>query len=280
MATSPNQFYNTHTIIAFPKSLSMTLPKQYRLYLLEFVFCYLCVQSFQTTTHLNKLFAVDLKSKEVRHIGGNGKQKCSDGESMSASHGQPLGLCVEQNTIYVTDRASQAIRMTFSIHDRRKNNDSRTHTLDKAIENLIPVGHFFDDCIDFIRGTINKHSLKPQGSEGSVAFKTVESVHMITNGLRSLEQNLRFKLQVSYGSHINLLSMLTLQVEHHFSNMRNRYPSPMVLQYGQQLLSTAKETIKRRTNTGYHYYTHRSSFYPLPEQSPAFSLMQFPKKRP
>ncbi|CAC5417468.1 unnamed protein product [Mytilus coruscus] len=246
---------------------------------------------------LNKLFAVDLESKEVRHIGGNGEQKCSDGESMSASHGQPLGLCVEQNTIYVTEGASQAIRMvsntiglanvlerlklsfeTFSIHDRRKNDESRTHTLDEAIENLISVGHFFDDCIDFIRGTTNKPSLKPQGPEDSVAFKTVESVHMITNCLRSIEQNLRFKLQVSYGSHINLLSMLTLQVEHHFSNMRDRYPSPMVLQYGQQLLSTAKKTIKRRTNTGYHYYTHRSSFYPLPEQSPAFSLMEFPKK--
>lgn len=112
------------------------------------------------------------ESKEVRHIGGNGEQKSSDGESMSASHSQPLGLCVEQNTIYVTDGASKVIRMvsntivlanvlarlklsfeTFFIHDRRKNDESRTHTLDEAIENVISVGHFIYGCIDFIRGT-------------------------------------------------------------------------------------------------------------------------------
>lgn len=247
---------------------------------------------------LNKLFAVDLESKEGRHIGENSEQKSSDGESMSASHSKPLGLCVEQKkNNYVTDGASKAIRMVsntigltnvlerlklsfeiFSIHDRRENDESRTHTLDEAVDNLISDGHCFDGCIDFTRDTTNKPSLKPQGTEGSVAFKTVESIHMITNCLRSLDQNLQFKLQVSYGSHINLLSMLTLQVKHHFSNMRNRYPSPMVLQYGQQLLSTTKETIKRSTNTGYNYFTHRSSFYPLSKQSPAFSLMEFPKK--
>ncbi|CAG2188770.1 unnamed protein product [Mytilus edulis] len=246
---------------------------------------------------LNKLFAVDLESKEGRHIGENSEQKSSDGESMSASHSKPLGLCVEQKNNYVTDGASKAIRMVsntigltnvlerlklsfeiFSIHDRRENDESRTHTLDEAVDNLISDGHCFDGCIDFTRDTTNKPSLKPQGTEGSVAFKTVESIHMITNCLRSLDQNLQFKLQVSYGSHINLLSMLTLQVKHHFSNMRNRYPSPMVLQYGQQLLSTTKETIKRSTNTGYNYFTHRTSFYPLSKQSPAFSLMEFPKR--
>ena len=64
-----------------------------------------------------------------------------------------------------------------------------------------------------------------------------------------------------------LPSLLTLVVEHLFSKMRSRNPTPTVLEYSQLFDPTMKENLKQLTECGFHYYTNSASFYELPDGS-------------
>ena len=238
----------------------------------------------------------DLHTKEELTISGCGTKASSDGKSTEACHSQPLGLCSENETLFVVDGAGMAVRMvsgtdglheylqnlkkafeSFSIHDRRVTDESQHHTIEEAILKISDVCSFFQRVVSEIRGVTNKPRYKPQGPEGSPAYKTIESLQMIEKALEGLRSTLQ-KSNPDYIKCLNLLSTLTLVVEHHFSAMRSRYPVPLIMEYAQQLLPTVKETLKRITSGCFKYYTNRQSYYPLPDSAVSLEDLQFPKK--
>ena len=65
-----------------------------------------------------------------------------------------------------------------------------------------------------------------QGPQGIASSKSISSVNIITNSLQSLKETVEY---VNSG-YLRLVSLLTLVVEHLFSKMRSRNPTPTVLE--------------------------------------------------
>jgi len=96
--------------------------------------------------------------------------------------------------------------------------------------------------------------------------KSISSVNIITNSLQSLKETVEY-VNSGYLANLRLASLLTLVVEHLFSKMRSRNPTPTVFEYAYLFGPTMKENVKQLTKCGFHYFTGRSSFYELPEKN-------------
>ena len=101
---------------------------------------------------------------------------------------------------------------------------------------------------------------------GSWITESISSVNIITNSLQSLKKTVEY-VNSGYLANLRLASLLTLVVEHLFSKMRSRNPTPTVLEYVYLFGPTMKETVKQLTKCGFHYFTARSSFYELLEKN-------------
>ena len=111
------------------------------------------------------------------------------------------------------------------------------------------------------------------GPQGTVASKTVKPVHLhlVEQGLNKLKINWA---ELNPTHKIESEVFLTLQVEsQHF-----KHPSSAVLEYARDLGNTMHESLKRTSQWSAYYFTHRRSYYPLPENS--ISLRDIPKMSP
>ena len=87
-------------------------------------------------------------------------------------------------------------------------------------------------------------------------------------------------LTADYEQAFRSLSILTLVVEHFYSNMRGRYAMPYMLQYAQLLMPTIQETVKKMTNASFIYFTRKKAHYPDPTASVRYANLQWPVKPP
>ena len=100
---------------------------------------------------------------------------------------------------------------------------------------------------------------------GSWITESISSVNIITNSLQSLKETVEY-VNSGYLANLRLASLLTLVVEHLFSKMRSRNPTPTVLEYAYLFGLTTEVNVKQLTKCGFHYFTARSLFYELPEK--------------
>ena len=63
----------------------------------------------------------------------------------------------------------------------------------------------------------------------------------------------------------NMLSLLTTQVENFHAVSRMRRPTFSLLEYARDFGLITKESLKRTTKWAAKYFTHPSSYYPVPE---------------
>ena len=128
---------------------------------------------------------------------------------------------------------------------------------------------------DSIRKISNK-KLPPtlNGPEGKVASKTIISVKMVATGLKRLNLIL---VRFNYAD-TNLLSCLTIDVEHFHAATHIKEVVMSMRQYCVQFGNTLKETIKRVTKWGGHYYTGGKNWYPIPDGAINFEDMPIWKK--
>ncbi len=240
-----------------------------------------------------------LHIETVRDVAGSRRNSSFDGSSLSCSFQQPTAICIEGNTLYVADTAVGRVCLV-----------TPTSSLSKYLEQLDIVCKMFaihlptvppeifsiHEAIEAVRGVssilstwekkiaddLGKGTSAVQGPQGVPLSKTIKSVEMMLDSLMSLEKAIKY-INADYIPHVCLASLLTLVVEHLFSKMRSRNPTPTVLEYAYLFSLAMKENVKKLTDTGFHYYTARASFYEMPEGgtlhfSDVADIPQLPRK--
>ena len=86
-------------------------------------------------------------------------------------------------------------------------------------------------------------------------------------------------LFTEFSDEINLLSMMTLSVEHFYSTAHVKAPLMSQLQYSRSFMTTVKESLKRNSHWPAYYLTSEKANWYLPsENSLPYSDLTFPKK--
>ena len=230
------------------------------------------------------------ETNSISIFAGNGANRHKEGLVEDSSFCLPCGIAVEFDSIvYVTDIDSNRVNMitsmsgtseflnavgslydAFSIHTKGMKYDLQT---------LQEAYNLSKQCSDYLRRneTFVINTVKEKlpssldGRNGCVATKTVESVHMVVSGLKRL-----MKITETYNySSINLLSCMTLDVEHFHSSTHIKADILSMEQYCRVFGTTLRESMKRLTQWAAHYFTAPSSWYPLPERS--LELFKMPK---
>ena len=220
----------------------------------------------------------------LKEFAASGECRHREGPVLNASFCKPCGLSVEfDNVVYVCDIDANRINIVtsltetgkflnsvgkvydaFSVHSKGKNYSLKS--LDVAIEMTNECSVFLKEKENQIRcSTDEKLPSTLNGTHGFVASKTTESVDIIVSGLRRLE---KIKHDFSY-TDVNLLSCLTIDVEHFHAATHFKSVTMSMQQYCVQFASTLRESIKRITKWGVHYYTGAESWYPTPDNSPS-----------
>ena len=218
-----------------------------------------------------------LSGGSVRVLAGSGVNSSRDGSSSSCSFAQPTAVCVEGHTIYVADTAVECVCMvtrtsslslylkqtdivcrTFGIHLPGVRPD--IYTMSRAIPAFCGVSSLLSTWEREAAESFGRAGTL-QGPQGSPSSKSIKSVQIILESLQKLNEALGY-VGVTQ---LRLASLLTLVVEHLFSKMRSRNPTPTVLEYAQLFGPTMKESVKQLTKCGFHYFTTSFSFHELPE---------------
>ena len=190
---------------------------------------------------------------------------------------------MEGNTLYVADTAVGRVCLvtpTSSLSKYLEQFDIVCKTFAIHLPTVPPEIFSVHEAIEAVRGVssllntwekkvaddLRKGTSVVQGPQGVPSSKTIKSVEMMLNSLMSLEKAIKY-INADYMPHVRLASLLTLVVEHLFSKMRSRNPTPTVLEYAYLFCPAMKENVKQLTDTGFHYYTARASYYEIPEGS-------------
>ena len=101
------------------------------------------------------------------------------------------------------------------------------------------------------------------GREGTVASKTIRSVNMINEGLTRLQSNIAKR---NPELTVNPEALLTVKVENLHAVSHFKHPTCMQLHYARDFGTTALESAKRMTQWSAFYFTHSTSYYPVPSR--------------
>ena len=221
-----------------------------------------------------------LSNGTVKDIAGSGVNSSKDGSSSSCSFEQPTAVCIEGKTIYVADTAVGRVCMvtptsalslyleqtdtvckTFGIH--LPGISLNIYSISQAIAAFRDVSSLLSTWERETAESLCRASTV-QGPQGTPSSKSIQSVKVILESLGILKESLSY-INADFISHVRLASLLTLVVEHLFSKMRSRNPTPTLLEYAQLFGPTMKENVKQLTKCGFHYFTASSSFYELPD---------------
>lgn len=93
---------------------------------------------------------------------------------------------------------------------------------------------------------------KTNGPQGTVASKTVKSVHLVEKGLNNLRLNLA---EVNPGFKIEPEVCSTLQVESQHAISHFKHPSCTILEYTRDFGNTMHESLKRTSQWAAYYFT-------------------------
>ena len=100
-------------------------------------------------------------------------------------------------------------------------------------------------------------------------------MHLVEKGLNKLRLNIA---EVNPTYKLEPEVCLTLQVESQHAVSHFKHPSCTVLEYARDLGNKMHESLKRKSQWSAYYFTHRCSYYPVPENSVSFQ--DIPKMSP
>ena len=224
-----------------------------------------------------------LENEKVSVIAGCGQEGSADGSSRNATFSQPTGICIEQETLFVTDSAVGIVRMitktsamckfleqvqwlyrTFGVH--LKGSPAKHHSMDEVIKALEGISQFCTSWLADIQSYTEKRGVV-QGPEGIISSKTIASIKMMLQSVKELKKSINY-INLEFMKHVKPSSMLTLVVEHLFIKMRARNDTPTVLEFAYLFGPTIKEVLKELTDCCYHYFTGGESHYERSDQLP------------
>ncbi|MES9881338.1 MAG: hypothetical protein ABW185_10700 [Sedimenticola sp.] len=213
----------------------------------------------------------------IQRIAGTGQEGNDSGPAESASFSQPMGLCCEYESIFITDAQCGCVKIlttvknsveflkqlgllyaAFSVH--LKHQKVPILVVSDALKNIKSVSTYLKECVRNVQD-VTGISKAPNGPEGTVASKTIGSVQMIETELENLSTVLE---QHSAEHQLDLQSCLTVQVENLHATGHFKEQFPTCLQHARNLSDTVHESIKRAISWSAYYYTHPDSYYPVP----------------
>ncbi len=222
---------------------------------------------------------------EISAFAGTGVTGSQDGPAGTCQFQQPIAICTEFDTIaYVCDAQTNSIKIitqvketakflhgvgklykAFSVHN--KGERYQKHTLQESSDLLSDCKATLSEFEKLVRSKedIGKRTLN--GPEGCVAAVTVKSVDLLHWGMRQLSRNVgKFCYE-----NADLLSCLTLDVEHLHATSHRKHPLMSKQEYCRSLGNTVKESVKRLSTSSFFYFTSvKRPWYPKPQRMKEF----------
>lgn len=204
-----------------------------------------------------------------------------NGASLNSSFKSLLGICTEGNTIFITDPYTGQLKMisdvsvcsefleklallhrSFGVLSR---NGAHLPSLDEARRMISDLINYLNDNEKAIQNLTGLRK-KLQGPEGHVSHQTVESCVLLHEELGQIAKTIK---QVpsceDVFKKLNLLCLTTLAIESQHAVVHFKTDTPTPLEYMRNLSTNVHEAMKRVCPSPIHYYTHPSSYYPVPE---------------
>ena len=199
-----------------------------------------------------------------------------------------MDLCTKGDNIFVSDAQIGTVKLVTTVNG--------------TVQSLENLGKFYGAFpfilkTDRLRGTHSQrhitwskvclHSLNStvysvqeirnsdgttNGPEGTVASKTVKSVQLVEKGLQKLLVDLR---EVNLHLEIDPTACLTLQAKSFHAVSHFKHSACTTLNYARDFGNVMYESLKRTSRWEAYYFTHGSSYNPMPENQ--ISLNDIPK---
>ena len=128
-----------------------------------------------------------------------------NGSGSHAAFGQPMGVCTKGDNIFVTDAQIGTVKLVtavtgtvqfldnlgkfygaFSIHI--KNRPAKGYTIEEGYQMMKGVSSYIKLTVSCVQEVRHSHGIT-NGPQGTVASKTVKSVHLVEKGLNKLRLN-------------------------------------------------------------------------------------------
>ena len=193
---------------------------------------------------------------------------------------QPTGLCIEGDSLYITDTGAGALKLIFP--NKQIANFLKhvrllytSHGIHSPPLSLTTATRLLDNATSYFETAVEKAKLNAggrrtvEGPHGVPSSKTVASIRMTLKALRYIEKELT-TVNPAYIEHVNTKSLITSIVERFNSKMKGMYEVPTFIQYSHRFPIALEETVKRTTNCGFNYFTNRRSYYDVPENMVSF----------
>ena len=162
----------------------------------------------------------------MKVIAGTGEESNENGSGSYSAFGQPMGVCIEGGSIFVTDGQIGTIKLVtnlegtveflqnlgnlyraFSVHHKHQERES--FTLKEAHQMVKSVSSYCNGNIDNVKESYAIASTT-NGPQRTIAAKTATSLNLLENGLERLDKNID---ALSPGFCIKPEVCLTIQVE-------------------------------------------------------------------
>ena len=202
------------------------------------------------------------------------------------------GVCSVSDSVFTTDAAAGKIKLltglsgttdflkhlgilydTFGITCKAAT--SQPITPEQVIQNLNTVDMYIKATVMNVKETNNlKENSTTNGPQGTVSQKTQTSIELLLNGVKSLVSKVTV-VNPSYKDTIDWKTLLTTIVENLHAVSHFKHETFDVLQYATDFGTISKESLKRITKWGAKYFTHPSSYYPVPQTGMAFKDIQY-----
>ena len=198
-------------------------------------------------------------NNEISAFAGTGVRGSQDGPAGTCQFQQPIAICTELDSVaYVCDAQTSSIKIitqvketakflqgagklyeAFSVHN--KGERYQKHTLQESADLLSGCKATLSEFEKSVRSKedIGKRTLN--GPEGCVAAVTVKLVDLLHWGVRQLSRNVD---KFCY-KNADLLSCLTLDVEHLHATSHRKHPFMSKQEYCRSLGNTVKESVKQ-----------------------------------
>ena len=107
-------------------------------------------------------------------------------------------------------------------------------------------------------------SRETNGPEGTVSKKTQDSLILLRKRMNRLIENIS-SINRSFVDLVELLTLLTTQVENPHAVSHFKHETFSALNYSQDFGTIVKKSLKRITKWTAKYFTHDRSYYPVPD---------------
>ena len=222
------------------------------------------------------IVSCNLENNNVTTVAGlDGVAGYKDGTNTSCRFSRPSSICIEGDTIFISDIARVAIIVplsgtvqflnvlgkiykAFGVHLKKDQVDT---SILGAVRDMQNVNLFLDLHAVSAQITQGLPALKTMnGPEGTVSNKTRLSCVMLESRLRNLEENLQigdYQMDVS--------TLLTTVVENLHAVSHFKHDTFSMLDYARDFGTVMKESIKRSCSSSFKYFTSSHSYYPVPD---------------